>query len=124
MVPRCCRPFFAVFVLTVSSNLHQGVAEWNSDQGGSAMTALPAGTLPRGSGLPLTATLGALGVVYGDIGTSPLYALKEAAKAGVHGGELTDGAGFGIVSLVLWALVLIISSKYGLLILRSVYLGE
>src|SRR5437762_13462474 len=119
MVPRCCRPFFAVFVLTVSSNLHQGVAEWNGDQGGSAMTALPAGTLPRGSGLPLTATLGALGGVYGDIGTSPRYALKEAAKAAAHGGELPDGAICGIVSMSLWALILIISAKYALLILRA-----
>ena len=37
-------------------------------------------------GLPTVATLGAFGVVYGDIGTSPLYALKEAAKAAAHGG--------------------------------------
>ena len=88
------------------------------------MTALPAGTLPRGSGLPLTATLGALGVVYGDIGTSPLYALKEAAKAAAHGGELPDGAIFGIVSLILWALILIISAKYALLILRADNRGE
>src|SRR5947207_13834225 len=88
------------------------------------MTALPAGTLPRGSGLPLTATLGALGVVYGDIGTSPLYALKEAAKAAAHGGALPDGAIFGIVSLILWALILIISAKYALLILRADNRGE
>ena len=88
------------------------------------MTAMPAGILPRGSGLPLTATLGALGVVYGDIGTSPLYALKEAAKAAAHGGELTHDAIFGIVSLILWALILIISLKYALLILRADNRGE
>lgn len=88
------------------------------------MTALPAGTLPRASGLPLAATLGALGVVYGDIGTSPLYALKEAAKAAVHGGQLTNDAIFGIVSLILWALILIISLKYALLILRADNRGE
>src|SRR5881398_2960492 len=88
------------------------------------MTALPAGTLPRGSGLPLTATLGALGVVYGDIGTSPLYALKEAAKAATHGGELTNSAVLGVVSLILWALILIISVKYAMLILRADNRGE
>ena len=88
------------------------------------MTAMPAGTLPRGSELPLTATLGALGVVYGDIGTSPLYALKEAAKAAAHGGELAPDAILGVVSLILWSLILIISLKYALLILRADNRGE
>lgn len=79
------------------------------------MTAMPEGALPRGSGLPLTATLGALGVMYGDIGTCPLYALKEAAKAAAHCRELTHDAIFGTVSLILWALILFISLKYALL---------
>jgi KUP system potassium uptake protein len=69
--------------------------------------------------LPLAATLGALGVVYGDIGTSPLYALKEAARAAAHGSVVTPAAVYGVVSLILWALVLIISIKYALLILRA-----
>ena len=73
----------------------------------------------------MTATLGALGVVYGDIGTSPLYALKEAAKAATHhGGQLTPEAILGVVSLILWALILIISLKYALLILRADNRGE
>jgi KUP system potassium uptake protein len=73
----------------------------------------------------LTATIGALGVVYGDIGTSPLYALKEAAKAATHhGGQLTPEAILGVVSLILWALILIISLKYALLILRADNRGE
>ena len=67
--------------------------------------------LARGSGLPLTATLGALGVVYGDIGTSPLNALKEAAKAAAHGGLLMPDSILGVV-MILWALILIISLKY------------
>jgi len=73
-----------------------------------------------------TATLAllALGVVYGDIGTSPLYALKEAAKAATHGGALTPDAILGVVSLILWALILIISLKYALLILRADNRGE
>lgn len=69
-------------------------------------------------------TMGALGVVYGDIGTSPLYALKEAAKAAAHGGTLTNDAVLGVASLILWALLLIISLKYALLILRADNRGE
>ena len=72
----------------------------------------------------IAATLGALGVVYGDIGTSPLYALKEAAKAAAHGGPLDPDAVLGVVSLILWALILIISIKYALLILRADNRGE
>src|SRR5947209_5843228 len=69
----------------------------------------------------LTAALTALGVVYGDIGTSPLYALKQAADAG---GTLTPNTVFGIVSLVFWALILIVSLKYAILILRADNHGE
>src|SRR5437868_7430959 len=88
------------------------------------MTALPAGTLPRGSGLPLTATVGALGVVFGDIGTSPLYALKEAAKAAGGGGAPTPEAVLGALSLILWSLVVVVSLKYAVLILRADNRGE
>jgi KUP system potassium uptake protein len=76
------------------------------------------------SPLPIAATLGALGVVYGDIGTSPLYALKEAAKAAAHGGDVTPEAILGVVSLILWSLILIISLKYAMLILRADNRGE
>src|SRR5262245_36360910 len=69
-------------------------------------------------------TMGALGVVYGDIGTSPLYALKEAAKAAAHGATVTPEAVLGVASLILWALLLIISVKYALLILRADNRGE
>ena len=56
------------------------------------MTVIHAGMPKRSGTLPITATLGALGVVYGDIGTSPLYALKEAVKAATHGGTATTDA--------------------------------
>jgi len=46
------------------------------------MTVTHPGEAAHANGLPIAATLGALGIVYGDIGTSPLYALKEAANAG------------------------------------------
>jgi KUP system potassium uptake protein len=88
------------------------------------MTAVHAAASKPSGTLPIAATLGALGVVYGDIGTSPLYALKEAARAAAHGGELVPEAMLGVVSLILWALILIISLKYALLILRADNRGE
>ena len=88
------------------------------------MTATPETASGHGSGVPAAATIGALGVVYGDIGTSPLYALKEAARAATHGGPLTPDAVLGVVSLILWALILIISLKYAMLILRADNRGE
>src|SRR6266508_108072 len=88
------------------------------------MTVPHPGEAAHTKGLPIVATLGALGVVYGDIGTSPLYALKEAAKAAAHGGALTPEAILGVVSLIFWALILIISIKYALLILRADNRGE
>jgi len=88
------------------------------------VTATPVADQIKSSALPMTATIGALGVVYGDIGTSPLYALKEAAKAAAHGGPLTHEAILGVASLILWALILIISIKYALLIMRADNRGE
>src|SRR3954447_1231029 len=74
--------------------------------------------------LPLAATLGALGIVYGDIGTSPLYAFKEAAKAASGHAALEPGAVLGVLSLMLWALILVVSLKYAILILRADNRGE
>src|SRR5436190_18497998 len=91
---------------------------------GAPVTSSPVATTGHLTPLPTAATIGALGVVYGDIGTSPLYALKEAAKAATHGGPLTHAAILGVVSLILWALILIISIKYALLILRADNRGE
>src|SRR3954464_5087830 len=91
---------------------------------GASVTSTPVATVGHLNPLPTAATIGALGVVYGDIGTSPLYALKEAAKAATHGGPLTHAAILGVVSLILWALILIISLKYALLILRADNRGE
>ncbi|WP_210485228.1 potassium transporter Kup [Microvirga antarctica] len=71
-----------------------------------------------------TLTLGSLGVVYGDIGTSPLYALKESLAAAAGGGEPTVEMVFGIVSLILWALIVIVTVKYVLFILRADNNGE
>jgi len=74
------------------------------------------------STLPALA-LTALGVVFGDIGTSPLYALKECFHLS-HGLALTHDNVFGILSLIFWALVLVISIKYLSFILRADNQGE
>ncbi len=68
------------------------------------------------------ATVGALGVVYGDIGTSPLYAVREATAAA--GGAASAAAVLGVVSLIFWSLLLVISLKYVVLILRADNDGE
>ena len=70
----------------------------------------------------LALTLAALGVVYGDIGTSPIYALRECFHLGHI--EPTPGAVLGVLSLVFWALVLIVSVKYLLFVLRADNDGE
>jgi KUP system potassium uptake protein len=69
-------------------------------------------------------TLGSVGVVYGDIGTSPLYALKESLHAASGGHALTREMVFGVVSLILWALILIVTIKYVLIVMRADNNGE
>jgi KUP system potassium uptake protein len=69
-------------------------------------------------------TLGSVGVVYGDIGTSPLYALKESLHAASGGHALTREMVFGVVSLILWALILIVTLKYVLIVMRADNNGE
>ena len=71
--------------------------------------------------LPAVVVLTALGVVYGDIGTSTLYGLKQAVDAG--GGPAPETV-MGIVSLIFWALLLIVGLKYAILILRADNHGE
>src|ERR1051325_4384999 len=70
---------------------------------------------------PAIVVLTALGVVYGDVGTSTLYGLKQA----IHGaGEPIPDTVMGIVSLIIWALVLIVALKYAILVLRADNHGE
>jgi KUP system potassium uptake protein len=71
--------------------------------------------------LPTAAALTALGVVYGDIGTSALYGFKQAADAA---GTISPETAMGIVSVILWSLVLIVSFKYAILIMRADNRGE
>ena len=71
----------------------------------------------------LLLALGALGVVYGDIGTSPLYTIKECFH-GKHAIALTQGNIYGVLSLVFWSLTVIISVKYVIFILLADNHGE
>src|SRR6266550_1314856 len=64
--------------------------------------------------LPAAAALVALGIVYGDIGTSPLYAFKQAAQAA---GTLSPDTILGVASLILWTVILIVSLKYAILLI-------
>ncbi|AJD40281.1 potassium transporter protein Kup 1 [Rhizobium gallicum bv. gallicum R602sp] len=68
-------------------------------------------------------TLGSVGVVYGDIGTSPLYAFREALKPIAHDG-ITRFEIISLISLMLWALTIIVTLKYVLLLLRADNEGE
>jgi KUP system potassium uptake protein len=69
-------------------------------------------------------TLGSIGVVYGDIGTSPLYALREAVIAASAGGAVTSQAVLGVLSLILWALIIVVTLKYVVILLRADNNGE
>jgi KUP system potassium uptake protein len=70
-------------------------------------------------------TLGCIGVVYGDIGTSPLYAMRESVQAAVGAGHpANETVVFGILSLIIWALLLVVTAKYVLILLRADNNGE
>lgn len=68
--------------------------------------------------------VGSIGVVYGDIGTSPLYAFREAVHAASHGGTVTRDIVLGVLSLIVWALLFVVTAKYVLLLLRADNNGE
>ena len=73
----------------------------------------------------LALTLGSIGVVYGDIGTSPLYAMRESLVAAAgSGAAVSETMVFGILSLIIWALLLVVTAKYVLILLRADNNGE
>jgi KUP system potassium uptake protein len=88
------------------------------------MLAVPAAHAEPPRGRPLVAlSLGALGVVYGDVGTSPLYALR-ACFQGPWGAPLTPANLLGVLSLVFWSLLVVISFKYLGIVMRAHNRGE
>ncbi len=73
---------------------------------------------------PALSALACMGVVFGDIGTSPLYALQVAAKAATGPGPIQPDAVIGIISLIFWSMIVVISIKYAILIMRADNHGE
>jgi len=65
-----------------------------------------------------------IGIVYGDIGTSPLYAFRVAVVAAAGNGPITHDAVLGVLSLILWALAILVTLKYVLILLRADNNGE
>jgi len=69
-------------------------------------------------------TLGSVGVVYGDIGTSPLYAFREAVNAAVQAGPVTHDVVLGVLSMIVWSLIVVVTLKYIVILLRADNNGE
>jgi KUP system potassium uptake protein len=100
----------------------------------SHIAAAPSGSLApltgngdarRGTGF-WTLVLGCMGVVYGDIGTSPLYAVRESVTAAIGGanGTVTPDVVLGILSLIFWSLIVVVTLKYVFILLRADNNGE
>src|SRR5712691_4581539 len=87
------------------------------------MTAQADARAGRRSGYLVTLALVALGVVYGDIGTSPLYAIRYSFS-GTHGIPVTPGNVLGVLSLVFWSLLIVVTIKYHIVIIRADNKGE
>jgi KUP system potassium uptake protein len=90
--------------------------------GGAALEAAHGASSAKSRFIVLT--LGSIGVVYGDIGTSPLYAFREATVAATAGGPITEAAVLGVLSLIIWALIIIVTIKYVFLLLNADNKGE
>jgi KUP system potassium uptake protein len=82
------------------------------------------GEAPRHHAGLAVLSLGALGIVFGDIGTSPLYALQTVFAADEHAVRPVESGVYGVISLVFWAITLIVSIKYVTLIMRADNEGE
>lgn len=88
-----------------------------------SVTSTEAQEAPAHSGF-WALTLGGIGVVFGDIGTSPLYAFREAVAHAAHGEPISRVIVLGVLSLILWALFIVVTAKYVLLLLRADNNGE
>ena len=86
--------------------------------------SVPHAAIPQSGSRLLALTVGSIGVVYGDIGTSPLYAFREAVNAATVGGAPTRAAVLGVLSLILWSLIIIVTLKYVVVLLRADNNGE
>src|ERR1035438_6666485 len=86
------------------------------------MTSEPMQATPAEPKVTGWAMLTALGVVFGDLGTSPLYTLQTVVQAA--GGKFTPESALGILSLIIWTLIITISIKYCLFVMRADNRGE
>ena len=84
-------------------------------------TELPQSAPTQSASTTQNLTLAALGVVYGDIGTSPLYAVRQSL---VDFGDMSEPAILGALSLIIWSLVLVVTVKYVLVIMQADNRGE
>src|ERR1700721_1458340 len=82
----------------------------------------PAGAHIHAAKPPGWASFAALGVVFGDLGTSPLYTLQTVVQA--TGGQFTPQSALGILSLIVWTLIITVSIKYCLFVMRADNHGE
>src|SRR5437764_12828995 len=85
---------------------------------------IPPVAAPHSGGSIWALTLGSVGVVYGDIGTSPLYAFRVAVLAAAEAGPVSRDLVLGVLSLIVWALVIVVTLKYVLILLRADNNGE
>jgi KUP system potassium uptake protein len=99
----------------------QAVAPGHADSAGPAVSAYPEAHHKTSFWL---LAVGSIGVVYGDIGTSPLYALRESVRAAAAGGPITSEIVIGVLSLILWSLTLVVTIKYVVILLRADNKGE
>jgi KUP system potassium uptake protein len=91
---------------------------------GASFASPPSSDVPAKVGF-WSLAIGSIGVVYGDIGTSPLYALREAVLAATaNGSPASEAVVLGILSLIIWALILVVTAKYVLILLRADNKGE
>lgn len=93
------------------------------DKGGAERQAVPSAATSSRSGF-WALTLGSIGVVYGDIGTSPLYAFRVAVTAAAGEDVVSRDIVLGVLSLILWSLIIVVTLKYVVLLLRADNNGE
>ena len=96
-------------------------AHWNARIRPQHVRVEPVSYVGQRSLLPLT--VGAIGIVYGDIGTSPLYAMRECFF-GSHSVPPTHENVLGVLSLIIWSLLLVVSLKYVAIVMRADNQGE
>lgn len=90
----------------------------------SATFSAPATSRVHNTQPVTSAAVACMGIVFGDIGTSPLYTLQVAVKTASPGGVIVPAAVLGLVSLIFWSLIIVISIKYASLIMRASNQGE